>query len=90
MAGPAAKLKTRSWEMAAVGVWRWIAVEEQVVMERVLLVIGKAWVVVGGDFRRRSWWVLLGFLRRREFELVADIAIDAASICSVYFLFFAL
>lgn len=83
MAGPAAKLKTRSWEeVAAVGVWGWIAVEEQVVIERVLLVVGKAWVVVGEDFRRgRSWLVLLGFLTRREFELVADIAIDAASIC---------
>lgn len=51
MAGPAAKLKTQSWEVA-VGVWGWVAVEEkeQVMEERVLLVTRKALlerVVVG-------------------------------------------
>lgn len=68
MAGPAAKLKTRSWEngVAAGRSWSWFLVEQVIEMG-----LGVNWVLVEVDLK--IWG--LGFLRKRDWEMAADIAI---------------
>lgn len=82
MAGPAAKLKTRS-EKVEGGVWRGVVVVEAAAEQEmdidlyvvVKVVMGWRWVV-GKVADLRVWWVVLS-LRRKDWVVAADIAMAA-------------
>lgn len=98
VAGPAAKLKTRSEEVEDEAVWRGVVVvelaAEQVIdtdlYVEVRVVVGWKWVVEKVarwvvDLRDGWFWWVVGLLRRKDWEVAADIAMGIRMLFAFFF-----